>query len=109
MNYYKNKYEKYKNKYLQLKGGNENNWDEYYKNYKELMVELNSETIINIELCEKILDFIKNNKVLIDNELVHILEDKLLTKFVKDLSEGKIIDKDLIKNIARVIKEINNI
>lgn len=51
-----------------------------------------------IKLCDK-LDKLKD-----DNELSHILQDKIYRKFVRDIADDKIKGNDIIK-IADLIKK----
>ena len=114
---YRYKYKKYKHKYLKqigsandlvtLKRGSDH-WEDLIDTFLQRLEKEN----INRSLVEDIFDFFEKSlkdRNEYDMEQMHMLEDDLAVKFIKNVAEKTIIDIDSIQNIASLIKKINDL
>ena len=72
----------------------------------QLFERLRSNTIVSVDIAKDILQFILDRKGQ-DSESLHLLEDELAQKFIQNLAEELITNLDTIKNISKIIKQIN--
>ncbi|XWV25208.1 putative ORFan [Tupanvirus deep ocean] len=106
MDYYY-KYKKYKNKYLQQKGAARTVQQQYEDKLLALTERVEKE-VVSTQLVNEILDFFKLSvHKSYDPEGMHILEDSLMTKFISDVADKKIVEPN-IHQISVLIKKLND-
>ncbi|XWV26467.1 putative orfan [Tupanvirus soda lake] len=106
MDYY-HKYKKYKNKYLQQKGA-ARTVQQQYEDKLSILTERARKEIISIQFVNEILDFFKLSvQKSYDPEGMHILEDLLMSKFISDIADKKIVEPN-IHQISVLIKKLND-
>ncbi len=105
MDYYY-KYKKYKSKYLSQKGAAKT-VDQQYEDKLILYTRRINNEIITLQLANDVTNFFEMSTTKsYDPENMHILEDKLLNRFISDIADKKIVDISVIQNIAAVIKKL---
>jgi len=79
--------------------------DILFKKRFELFLDKMSNEIISVSFIQSIIDFYCDSKYTAsDLKEINLLQNKLCSKFIIDIADGKIIDSDTIQNIAYLLK-----